>query len=252
MKISVCVDALFKGKDFIESVRDLYVAGVPAFEFWSWWDKDLQSIKNAKAETGMEISAFCTKFISLVDKRAHDSYLDGLKQSLQAANSLGCKRLISQTGYDTGYPREYQLKTMMNGLLKCLPYLQEAGVTLLVEPLNLRIDHAGYFLSTSIEAFWLIESINSPYIKVLFDIYHQQVTEGNIINNITENIDKIGHFHAAGLPGRAELFNGELNYQEICRSIDETGYNGYLGLEYFPKKDVINGIKNVLAYMLEI
>jgi len=249
MKVSVCIDALFRGKDSVESVLGLRKRGVPAFEFWSWWDKDLQAIKSVQAQTGMEISGFCTTSISLVDKRQRHSYIEGLKQSLQVADMLGCKRLITQTGNDTGYPREYQMKAMVECLYECVPYLKDADVTLLVEPLNLHVDHAGYFLSSSIEAFSLIDSINSPHVKVLFDIYHQQITEGNITANIVENIDRIGHFHAAGVPGRAELFRGELNYPEIWRMISETGYDGYFGLEYFPQNDVLEGVSKALEIL---
>jgi len=249
MKISVCVDAVFHGKDLVESVRGLRGTGVCAFEFWGWMDRDLDAIKRVKEETGLEISTFSAKVPSLVDKRKHQGCVEGLKQTLEAADKLGCKRLIATTGNDTGYPHDYQMKVLAESLAMCEPYLRDAGVTLLVEPLNPHIDHAGYFLCSSLEAFSLIDSVGSPCVKVLFDIYHQQITEGNIINNIVENIDKIGHFHSAGLPGRNELFTGELNYPEICRAISAAGYEGYFGLEYFPKSDVMAGLTKTVEML---
>jgi len=237
------------GKDFAESVRALGKLGIPAIEFWTWWDKDLNAVKAVVEETGVTIAAFCTKFISLVDKGQRGAYLDGLKESVEAARKLGCRTLISQTGNDNGYPRETQMKTMAEGLSVCAPVLRDAGVTLVVEPLNQHIDHAGYFLSSSVEAFALMEQVSSPFVKVLFDVYHQQTTEGNIINHIAANIGQIGHFHAAGLPGRHELYTGELNYPAIFRAIDATGYSGYVGLEYFPVEDALDGLKKTLTML---
>lgn len=116
---------------------------------------------------------------------------------------------------------------------------------LLVEPLNTRIDHVGYYLDSSEEAFTIIDEVGSAYVKVLFDIYHQQIMEGDIIRRITGNIQKIGHFHVAGSMGRHELNDGELNYDAIFRAIVDKGFNGYIGLEYFPLEKPEKGLKDI-------
>ena len=108
------------------------------------------------------------------------------------------------------------------------------------------MDHPGYYLSSSEEAFSIVKEVDSENIKVLFDIYHQQITEGDIIRSICKNIDLIGHFHAAGNPGRHELDSGELNYPNIFRQIQESGYTGFMGLEYFPVRPVGYGLKKLL------
>ncbi len=117
---------------------------------------------------------------------------------------------------------------------------------LVFEPLNTLVDHKGYYLYSSEEAFRIADQVNSPKVKVLYDIYHQQITEGHLIKRITKNIDKIGHFHAAGNPGRHELYFGEINYSEVFKAIDETGYTGSIGLEYFPIEEPEKGIKAYL------
>ncbi len=246
MKISICIDAVFKGRDFIESMRAIDSVGVKAFEFWVWWDKDLKAIKAANDELGLEVAAFCTKFISLVDAAKRNDYIKGLQESIEAAKFMGCKSLITQTGNDTGYSRDVQHRNMVEGLKACAPYLEKAGVTLLVEPLNLYVDHAGYYLSSSLEGFDLIREVGSSNVKLLYDIYHQQIMEGNLIRNITSNIDGIGHFHAAGNPGRHELYLGEINYNEVFKAIDASGYKGYTGFEYFPAEEPLKGIKAFL------
>lgn len=246
MKISVCIDAVFSGKDFVKSIEELSSIGVKAFEFWRWWDKDIDRIIEAKNGLNMEVSAFCTRFISLVDPALRSEYIEGLKESIAAAKKLGCKRLISQVGNDTGAPRYEQRKSLIEGLKACAKVLEEENITLVFEPLNTLVDHVGYYLYSSEEAFEIADAVGSPRIKVLYDIYHQQIMEGHLIKRITSNIDKIGHFHAAGNPGRHELHIGEINYNEIFKHIDQMNYDGYVGLEYFPVGDPLEGIKALM------
>ncbi|CAN7576897.1 hydroxypyruvate isomerase family protein [Paenibacillus sp. LjRoot56] len=247
MKLSVCMDALYKGRDFRESVNELKEIGYDTIEFWSWWQKDIDVVADAVAEAGISISTFCTKFSSLVDPTQRSVYLEGLVESIAVAKRLNCTKLISQVGQALeGVSREAQTQSLIEGLRACVPILEKEGVTLLIEPLNTRVNHQGYFLASSEEAFQIIKQVGSPYVKVLFDIYHQQITEGNVIANIRENIGLIGHFHAAGNPGRHELDNGELNYQQIFKAIDETGFEGHMGLEYFPLEAPQVGLRKLL------
>ena len=243
MKISICIESVFYNMDFIEGMRAMHSAGVTAFEFWNWWDKDLQAIKAEKERLGLETTAFCTRHISLVDNSAREKYIEGLKESIGAAKLLGCKNLITQTGNDTGYPRRQQHRNMVSCLKACSSILEEAGITLLVEPLNLYVDTPGYYLYSSFEAFDVIDEVGSRNVRVLFDIYHQQIMEGNLIRNITNGIDRIGHIHAAGNPGGNELYFGEINYPEVFKAVDAAGYNGFVGFEYVPLEDPLKGIK---------
>lgn len=246
MKYSVCIDALYGGKDFLEGMRETGEAGIGAIEFWSWWDKDIKRIAVEKEKLNITVAAMCTKFISLVDPAQQEAYLAGLKESIEAAKLLDCHTLISQVGADTGQPRDRQHENICKGLKMAADMLEENAITLVLEPLNTAVDHKGYYLSSSKEAFDIVRQVNSKNVKVLFDIYHQQITEGDIIRNIRQNIDMIGHFHAAGNPGRHELDNGELNYPNIFREIQGNGYTGFIGLEYFPVNPPIEGLKQLL------
>src|SRR4029077_17233792 len=109
--------------------------------------------------------------------------------------------------------------------------------TVVLEPLNVLVDHAGYYLVTTAEGLEIVDEVASPNVKLLFDIYHQQISEGNVIRNLTENLAKIGHVHAADNPGRHEPGTGELNYAVIFRALDAAGYDGHVGLEYRPSTD---------------
>lgn len=245
MEYSVCIDALYGGRDFFEGMCETKESGISGIEFWSWWDKDIKKIAAEKERLKLSVAAMCTKFFSLVDPTQHEAYLAGLKESIMVAKDLDCHILISQVGADTGQPRQEQYGYLCEGVKKAAEVLENSGITLVLEPLNTRVDHAGYFLSASKEAFAIVKEVNSRNVKVLFDIYHQQITEGDVMRRICENSTLIGHFHAAGNPGRHELNTGELNYPNIFRAIQETGYMGYVGLEYFPVASPLEGLKQL-------
>ncbi len=200
MQFSVCIDAVFgRNTDPASAIRKVREIGFDAYEFWSWWDKDIENMKKAQLEAGLTPAALCTKFISLTDPDRRKDYLEGLKV--------------------------------------CAPYLEEAGMTLVIEPLNIAVDHPDYYLSTSAEAAEILEETDKPSVKMLFDVYHQQITEGDLIRNIQRYIPLIGHFHAAGNPGRDTILKGEINYPAVLEAIWETAYQGFVGLEYFPSPD---------------
>lgn len=246
MKLSVCLDALFSGEDFMQSMKEVKKIGFNNIEFWSWWDKDLEKIEKAQKELNMNILAFCTKSISLVDSSQRQRYKEGIKDSIKTAKLLNCSNLITQVGNELkDITRQQQHKNIVDGIKECVPMLEEQGITLLIEPLNTIVDHKGYYLYSSDQAFQIIEEVDSENVKVLYDIYHQQIMEGNLISKISQNIDKIGHFHAAGNPGRHELYVGEINYDNIFKAIDQCGFDGYVGLEYHPLNDTLEGLKHI-------
>ena len=244
MNFSVCVDAVYRGYPFEDSVRSVKRMGMDTIEFWTWWDKDLDLVKRVAEEAEMKIACFCTKFVSLIDPTMRASYLAALAKSIIVAQKLNCSKLITQVGNEQiGVMREAQRQSLIDGLKAAAKLAEAEGITLLVEPLNVAVDHPGYFLASSSEAFEVIKAVDSDKVKLLYDIYHQQVTEGHIISTIQENIGLIGHFHAAGNPGRHELDNGELNYEAIFEAIRETGFEGDIGFEYFPVFDPETGLR---------
>ena len=186
MNYSVCIDALYQGRNVLEGIQETKEAGIGAIEFWSWWDKDLGRIASERERLHLEVAAVCTKFASLVDPSRHEVYLEGLKESMEAARRLGCRRLISQVGADTGRPRKEQHQALCQVAKRAAELLEGTDITLLLEPLNTAVDHKGYYLSSSEEAFEIIEEVGSDRVKVLFDIYHQQCTEGVLIGNSRE------------------------------------------------------------------
>jgi hydroxypyruvate isomerase len=151
--------------------------------------------------------------------------------------------MITQVGQDTGAPRQAQRDSIIAGLRASIPVLEATGVTLMIEPLNTIVDHKGYYLWSAVEAFEIVREVSHPLIKVVYDIYHQQIMEGNIIPNIINNLDCIAHLHSAGHPGRHELQCGESDYRNIFQAADKAGYKGACGLEYMPLSDAFESLR---------
>lgn len=249
LKPSVCIDAVLSELSVADATSLVKQVGIGAFEFWGWWDKDLDALIAARDAHDLAIAACCTRFISLVDPAARHDYLEGLEASIAAAIRLGTRTLISQVGdFRPGIGRAQQHQSLVDGLREAASLLQSADMTLVIEPLNELVNHPSYYLVRSDEAFQIMDEVGSPHVKVVFDIYHQQVSEGHLIHNITTNIHHIAHFHAAGNPGRYELSHGEINYPQIFDAIRQTHYDGYVGLEYWPLQAPEIGLREVASW----
>lgn len=244
MKYSVCIEMLFHEAMFEDRIRLAKEAGFSAVEFWCWWEHDMEAITGVCRSEGMLISNICTRFIPLTDLGQADDYIAGLIETLEAAKRLGCLNIVSHIGSDTGESRERQLNHIEETLRRCIPYLEEAGRTLLLEPVN-RGEIPNYFAPYSDEVGAIIRKTGSPSVRMLFDIYHQQLSEGNIINHLRRNIDVIGHIHAAGVPERAELDYSEVDYKRIIRELGALGYDKYIGLEYMPREKTVDGLSRL-------
>ena len=220
--------------NFIDAIYKVKELGFDAAETYNWKDLDLTAVRNACNETGVELLSMCTTEFNMTDPEMRQNWLAGLKESCEAAKIAGVKRLITQVGNDTGEERQQQHESIVMALREAKPILEDSGVTVMIEPLNTLVDHKGYYLWQSAEAFDIIREVDDQYVKVVYDIYHQQVMEGNIIPNIVNNLDCIAHLHSAGHPGRIELQFGENDYKVIFREVDKAGYKGACGLEYHP------------------
>ena len=245
MRACVSVPCFFGKEDFCDAVAKIASIGYDAVELWGWEKLDLDKAKKALDESGVELLSMCTTEHRLNRPELREEFVSGVRKSCEAAKKLGVKLLISQVGQDSGEPRELQRESIVLGLRAAAPILEEYGVTLMIEPLNVLVDHKGYFLPSSEEAFGIVREVASPCVKVVFDIYHQQVTEGNIIPNIVNNLDLIAHLHAAGHPGRHELDPGENDYRFIISAVEKAGYKGAIGLEYKPTVDPAESLRRM-------
>lgn len=234
MRFCVPVPCFFADMDFADAIRRVGKLGFDAAETYEWRNLDFEAVRAACEESGVELMSMCTTEFNMTNPDMRKKWLDGLKESCDAAKKLGVKRLITQVGNDTGVPREAQHESIAAALNEAKPILEYSGVTIMIEPLNTYVDHPGYYLWRSSEAFDIVSGVNHPLVKVVYDIYHQQIMEGNIIPSIVNNLDCIAHLHSAGHPGRIELQFGESDYKVIFAAADKAGYKGACGLEYHP------------------
>lgn len=234
MKFGVPIPCFFGGMDFIEAICKVKKLGFDVVETYEWSSLDRQKVKAVLDDNGMELVSILVPCSDLTNPSGRKTWLEALEKTCAAAREMGVKRVITQVGNDTNEERAFQHESIVEGLRAASPILEDSGVTVMIEPLNTYYDHPGYYLWSSKEAFDIIREVNHPLVKVVYDIYHQQIMEGNIIKNVTENLDCIAHLHSAGHPGRHELQFGENDYKVIFNAISDAGYKDTCSLEYTP------------------
>ncbi|MDP1816992.1 MAG: TIM barrel protein [Leadbetterella sp.] len=179
----------------------------------------------------------------------HEGLIKWYKYLIDETAKAGYKNIICFSGNrDEEINDEEGLDNCVEGLSKIIPYAEQKKVTLVMELLNSKIDHKNYMCDTTDWGVELVRMLDSENFKLLYDIYHMQIMEGDVIRTITENKDFIGHYHTGGVPGRAEIDQTqELNYPAIIKAIIATGYKGYLGQEFLPKNaDKLASLKSAV------
>jgi hydroxypyruvate isomerase len=170
--------------------------------------------------------------------------LDALARGIDQAAEAQVPNLVCFSGNRAGMSDEEGLDNCARGLRQIAPHAEEKGVTLCVELLNSKVDHKDYMCDHAAWGAALVRKVGSPRVKLLYDIYHMQIMEGDVIRTIRENAAAIAHFHTAGVPGRHEIDERqELHYPAICRAIVETGYTGYLAQEFVPTDEPLKSLE---------
>ncbi|UCD30188.1 MAG: TIM barrel protein, partial [Planctomycetota bacterium] len=158
--------------------------------------------------------------------------------SLKCCQDLQAPMMITCTGnVQPKLSKEVQRQSIIDSLKAAGDLAAKANVILVLEPLNSLVDHEGYFLDDPDEGAAIVREVGHPNMALLFDVYHMQIMRGYVIETIRANLDVIKHFHSAGVPGRHELDNGELDYPRIVQAVADMGYKGCFGLEYFPAEE---------------
>ena len=179
----------------------------------------------------------------------HNRIEDEINTMLELAIRYQIPNLICFSGNRNGLDDDTGAMNTVEGLKRAAPAAEAKGVTLVIELLNSKVDHKDYQCDHTAWGVQVIRAVNSPRVKLLYDIYHMQIMEGDVIRALRDHIDLIGHVHTAGNPGRHDLDDEqELNYAGIMRAIAATAYNGYVGQEFVPKGDPIAALR--AAYQL--
>ena len=246
---SLCLEMVYRDRPFLDRIDRAAELGVEAVEFWEWENKDVDAVVAAIDEHDLELVGMVgagTEDADLTDPGQRDAAIRQIEASIDLASEIGCPNLIVLAGQTVeGVDRDRQRQSVVTALRDVAPSAEAAGHTLLLEPLNAAVDHPDHFLSSSTEGFRILDAVDSPAVKLLYDVYHQQVTEGNIIDTLCRHLDAIGHVHVADVPGRHEPGTGELHYENILAAIDDAGYDGHVGYEFVPSGESDAAIQSI-------
>ena len=210
-------------------------------EYAQWSDADIARIKKVARSFGLGMDTLLAspdwnkRPVAMVDPAARDAFLADVRNAIVFAQKLEIPQIILMSGNAiAGRTHEEQYASLLEGTKRAGDLAAEAKLTAIVEPLNSAINHKGFFLTTCTEGLKLIREVDNPHVRLLFDLYHEQVQQGNVIRTLTEAAPYTAVFHVADNPGRNDPGTGEMNYPNIYKAIQKTGYSGYLAMEYLP------------------
>jgi hydroxypyruvate isomerase len=245
MRYSACIELLFRPETtiFADRIGMAKAAGLDAVEFWQWSGKDLEAVGAALRHTGLPLAGIlCEPIANITNPATHEFFLAGVKASLAVAQRLGTKLMIAQGGnVVAGASRASQHKAIVDCLRHAGDIVAGTGVVVALEPLNDRVDHPGYFLTSTTEGLDIIDEIARPEIRLLYDIYHAAAM-GEEIELLTGRLDRVAHVHLADTPGRHEPGTGKMDWQARLAWLEAQGYGGFVGLEYTPVARTVEGL----------
>lgn len=235
-QISSCIEWQFAEAGALdERLRAAKAAGLDHAEFHLWRDKPVDAIADALAETGMRLTGVCVDpRRSIVDPAERDEMLLAVCESIVATEKLGKPDLIVASGFRVeGLSEEEHFANAVTTLRAAADLAEQAGVTLLLEPLNTRLFSAMYLVSTKL-GLDLVEAVNSPNLRLLYDVWHSAVMGEDMAGVLSGRIHLVAHVQVADMDERNEPGTGTLDWGKVMQVLDDLGYAGAIGLEYFP------------------
>ena len=246
-KLSVMLWTVFRDRPFEERLDKVAEAGYISVElvneFNPWSDADFRRFRAKKHSLGITVDAVTLPVKGIVDASKKDEFLADLKKFLPTAEKLECPSLIILTGNRIeGVTHELTHQACVDTLKYGADVAAKANVTLLLENIDPE-ENPKYFLTSVAEGFEVIRQVDHPHVRFLYDFYHEQIAEGNLIEKLDKNIDLVGLVHIADVPGRHQPGTGEINFASIFRKLDELKYNHYAAMEFIPTGDPVKALR---------
>lgn len=230
------------GEDLVDQLKFMHDQGFTALEDNGLPERpvaDQEKIGNTLARLGMEMGVFvATKDFQnptmvLNKPEIREKFLADIRNAVEVAKRVNAKWCTVVPGcHDERLEWDYQMANVIDNFRRCAEICEKANLIMVMEPLNNRRDHPKLFLTKIAQAYAICRGANSPAVKILFDMYHQQITEGNIIPNIDLAWSEVAYFQVGDNPGRKEPTTGEMNYRNIFRHIHAKGFTGIVGMEH--------------------
>jgi hydroxypyruvate isomerase len=257
MKKSICIEKIFLELPFYERFKPVKDAGFDYLEFWTWEDKDIGKVVGLLNQYDLQVVSISgDRMFSPIIAEERGQYLEYLAESLRVAQRLKCKHVVVHSnGIDKGkvtndgstlsYAKK--IASMTRTLGEAARLAEDAGLTLVVEAVN-TYTMPGYFLNNTVEAGDIVRVIGSPNLKILYDIWHMQQMEGNMVRYLTQYIDVLGYVHIGDAPERHEPGTGEINFDRIKRTLKSLGYDGVFGFELVPSESSVKCCEILKAF----
>jgi hydroxypyruvate isomerase len=256
IKTDVLIDTFFKNEPIEKRVARVADCGFKFIETWAGGDAGLlHKIASECKKSGVELVSVVLASGNeedLVPVRAENlqRFAELIDKRTDYALAAGCSQGIVTTGQSvTNRSYQQQRAALVEALRAAGSIATQKGFRLNLEPLNTEIDHPGYFLDSALDGAAIIKEVGMDNVRLLYDIYHMGIMGGNQTAFIEHNIQLIGHFHGAGIPGRHELFESEMDYPFLLKRICGAGYTGYFGLEYLPKLEGSESLLKTADYL---
>jgi hydroxypyruvate isomerase len=245
-KISVMLWTVFQKLPFAQRLEKVREAGYRAVElvgeYAEWSEEDFRQANRKRRELGITIDTTAGLKPRLADPRAREALLADVRNELIIMEKIECPALIILSGnVIPDLSPHAQHDSCVEGLKRAAELVEGKGVTLLLENIDLE-ENPQYYLWSVPEAFKIIEEVNHPQVKFLYDFYHAQISGGNLTAHLQKHIDKVGLVHIADVPGRREPGTGEINYVNIYKKLAELKYSHYVTMEFFPTSDPVKAL----------
>lgn len=247
-RFAVNVEMWFRKLPFLDRLKASAALGFPAVEFWPWREKDMPAIGKLCKELGIEVTQFTAwGFEPGMNNPANlAAFEKEILESCKAAKSINCKMMTVVGGNDqSGMTQAQMHENIIKALKRVAPVAEDHQVMLILEPMNIRVDHKGHCLYGSEPSVKICREVNSPMVKLNWDLYHMHITEGDLCRRLEQGFDQVGYLQVADNPGRNEPGTGEINYARVYRAAKELGYQGYVGLECNPIADELTAALRV-------
>jgi hydroxypyruvate isomerase len=246
-KISLMLWTVFHRMPFEQRLEKAASAGYHNIElvgeFEKWSDADYQNVARKRRELGIQFDATGGLNRSLTDPAQRDAFLAEVKGILPAMDKLECPALIVLTGNKVpGMSHEAQHASCVEGLKRAADIVAPKGCKILLENIDPE-ENPKYFLTSVAEGFDVIREVDHPHVRFLYDFFHEQISEGNLIEKLEKNIALVDLVHIADVPGRHEPGTGEINYTNIYKKLAELHYDRYAAMEFLPTGDEVESLK---------
>ena len=250
-RFAVNVEAWLRDLPFLDRIRATADLGFPGIEFWTWRTKDLDAIAKLCEELKLEVAQFTGWGFEpgMNNPVNHDEVEKEITAACEAAHRVGAKMMTVVGGNDQpGMTQAEMHGHIITALKRVAPIAEAADVMLILEPMNIRVDHQGHCLYGSEDAVRICREVDSTHVKINWDLYHMQISEGDLCGRLRDGFDQLGYVQLADHPGRREPGTGEINYGRVFRELNTLGYPGLIGLECWPEDgDAVRAAHRLLA-----